>query len=57
MQSWRVKYTIYNYDCWKHYKDFEKKEDADNYAEYLETESDVGNISVEKVETDKLYNV
>ena len=57
IEAFRVRYTIYNYDCWNHYKDFLKKEKADEYAEYLKKQSDIGNVSVEKVKTYKLYNV
>lgn len=57
MDAFRVRYTILNYDCWRHYKDFDKKKDADNYAAYLEKEPDTCDVSVEKIKTDKLYNV
>ena len=40
IDAFRVRYTILNYDCWRHYKDFDKKKDADNYAAYLEKEPD-----------------
>lgn len=57
MKAHRVKYTIFNYDCWNHYKDFIDKAEAEKYAEYLKKQGDIGNVSVDTVETSKLYNV
>lgn len=58
MKAYRVHYTIFNYDCWKHYKDFATKEEADKYAEHIKEEKrkkqDIAYNSTEVVEVNML---
>lgn len=55
MTAYRVHYYIYNYDVWHHFKDFDNFDKADEYAKYLNTVDDIGNVSIEEINTDKLH--
>ena len=56
MTAYRVHYYICNYDYWHHYKDFESLDEANQYSQYLLTVSDIRDVSIVKVTTDKLYS-